>query len=152
MCTIPTLRITHVYLIKWLRTTGALHPLVFHNEAQFRLTTTLEHKRLSADSIGASCAGEETQYSLPHWFCWEGEWPAFQLPLSPMSPGHICVSSRPLSISWTRSHRSRSSTLIPTQTSSFSTLQQRHKKRRGGLCRQIDAIQNPPFLTCKGWL
>jgi len=76
----------------------------------------------------------------------------FNCPLSPMSPGHICVSSRPLSISWTRSHRSRSSTLIPTQTSSFSTLQQRQKrKKRGvGLCRQIDAIQDPLFLTCKG--
>lgn len=54
----------------------------------------------------------------------------FNCPLNPTSPGHICVSSRPLSISWTRSHRNRFSTLILTQTSSSPTLQRKKKKER----------------------
>jgi hypothetical protein len=36
------------------------------------------------------------------------------------------LAVRPLCISWTHSHRGRSSTLIPTQTSSSPTLQRRH--------------------------
>lgn len=122
----------------------------------------LWYKKLSifskVDYIGVSCTGEETRYSLPHWSCWEGGWPAFQLsPQSCVSGAHLRL--QPATLYQLDSlpqepflYPNSNPNLFLSNPPATTHKKKKRQKEKKRAYRQIDAIQDSLSLLRKGWL
>jgi hypothetical protein len=117
-------------------------------------TATLWYEKLS---VWVSSHVGEGGYSLPHWSCWEGAWPAFQLPpQSYVSGAHLRL--RPATLYQLGSlpqepflYPNSDPNLFLSNPPSDDTHTHKGKGMKWAY-KQIDVTLNSPSLPRKGWL